>query len=153
MLFGGSEIAAELAEEPLAKSGMPQDDRAQRLRALRLSGLPRGARHEAWSETIVAAHLQSLEEPYPGDEDLLRHLVASHHGHDRPLLPPVDDPGTHTVDADVEDVHVHVSLPTGVRLADADRFVELNARYGRWGLALLETIVRCADMTVSSEGS
>ena len=153
MLFDGSEIAAELAEEPLAKSGMSPDDRARRLRALRLSGLPRGARHEAWSEAIVAAHVEGLKEPYPGDEDLLRHLVASHHGHARPLLPPVDDPGVHTVDAAIEDVDVHTALPTGVRLDDADRFAELNARYGRWGLALLETVVRCADMTVSSEGS
>ena len=153
MLFDGSEIAAELAEEPLAKSGMSPDDRARRLRALRLSGLPRGARHEAWSEAIVAAHVEGLKEPYPGDEDLLRHLVASHHGHARPLLPPVDDPGVHTVDAAIEDVDVHIALPTGVRLTDADRFAELNARYGRWGLALLETVVRCADMTVSSEGS
>lgn len=154
MLFGGSEIAAELAEAPLAKSGMSPGDRAQRLRALRLSGLPKGARHEAWSEAIVAAHLDGLEKPYPGDEDLLLHLVASHHGHARPLLPPVDDRGTHSLDADIDDIRVHdVALPKGVRLADADRFTELNARYGRWGLALLEVIVRCADMTVSSEGS
>lgn len=33
------------------------------------------------------------------------------------------------------------------------RFARLNERYGRWGLALLESIVRCADMTVSAEGS
>jgi CRISPR-associated endonuclease/helicase Cas3 len=30
------------------------------------------------------------------------------------------------------------------------RFVQLNQRYGRWGLALLETIVRLADIWCSA---
>lgn len=153
MLFGGSAIAAELADEPLAKSGMPPGDRERHRRALRLSGLPRGARHEAWSEAIVAAHVAELPEPYPGDAELLAHLVASHHGHARPLLPPVDDPGAERLEADIGDVAVCVAPPAGVRVSDADRFARLNERYGRWGLALLEAVVRCADMTVSSEGS
>ncbi len=153
MLFAGSAIAAELADEPLAKSGMAPGDRMAHRRAAQLSGMPRGARHEAWSEAIVAAHLGGLPEPYPGDEDLVRHLVASHHGHARPLLPPVDDRGKHSLDATIADVDVQAQLPIGVRLSDADRFASLNARYGRWGLALLEAVLRCADMTVSSEGS
>ena len=33
------------------------------------------------------------------------------------------------------------------------RFARLNDRYGRWGLALLEAIVRQADITCSREGS
>ena len=84
---------------------------------------------------------------------LLHHLVASHHGHARPFLPPVLDTGEHTLEAVVDGVPVVSALPTSVRLSDAERFSQLNARYGRWGLALLEAIVRCADMTVSSEGS
>ncbi|MDO4259345.1 MAG: type I-U CRISPR-associated helicase/endonuclease Cas3 [Actinomycetaceae bacterium] len=153
MLFGGSVIAAELAEEPLAKSGMPPGDRVQHRRAQQLSGLPKGARHEAWSETIVAEHLDNLPNPYPSDAELVRHLVASHHGYARPLLPPVKDQVGSTLEAHFGSIHVSVSHPYGVRLSDADRFARLNARYGRWGLALLETIVRCSDMTVSSEGS
>lgn len=153
MLFGGSAIAAEMADEPLAKSGMPPSDRQQHRRALQLSGLPRGARHEAWSEVIVSAHLAGLTEPYEGDADLLRHLVASHHGHGRPLLPPVNDSDDHALEASVAGVNVQTALPTRVCVSSADRFAQLNRKYGRWGLALLETIVRCADMTVSSEGS
>ncbi|MBE6484272.1 MAG: type I-U CRISPR-associated helicase/endonuclease Cas3 [Actinomycetaceae bacterium] len=153
MLFDGSRIAAELAEEPLAKSGMPPGDRARRRRALRLSGMPSGARHEAWSEAIVTAHLEGLSEPYPGDVELLRHLVASHHGRARPFLPPVDDRGDGVLRARAGEVRVDVQLPVGLHLADADRFARLNDRYGRWGLALLEAVLRCADMTISSEGS
>jgi CRISPR-associated helicase cas3, anaes-subtype len=153
MLFGGDPIRAELADEPLAKSGMPPGDRQQFLRARKLSGLPRGARHETWSEVLVANHLAGMSDTYRGDPELLCHLVASHHGHARPFLPPVLDTGKHTLEAVVDGIQVVSALPAGVRLSDADRFARLNARYGRWGLALLEAIVRCADMTVSSEGS
>ncbi len=153
MLFEGNSLAAELADEPLAKSGMPPGNRQQHAHARKLSKLPSGARHEAWSEVLVAKYLDSLEHPYEGDEELVRHLVASHHGHGRPLLPPVDDRGTANLEAQVDGVYVVADLPRGVRLSDADRFARLNRRYGHWGLALLETVVRCADMTVSSEGS
>ncbi|WP_136193444.1 type I-G CRISPR-associated helicase/endonuclease Cas3g [Actinomyces procaprae] len=153
MLFDGSRVAAELAREPLAKSGMPPGDRGRRRRALRLSGLPRGARHEAWSEAIVTAHLEALAEPYPGDAELLRHLVASHHGRGRPFLPPVDDRGHGVLHVAFAEVNAEVPLPVKLHLTDADRFSRLNDRYGRWGLALLEAVVRCADMTISSEGS
>ncbi len=153
MLFGGDSIRAELADEPLAKSGMPPGDRHQYLRARKLSRLPRGARHESWSEVLVAEHLKNLPGPYPGDPELLCHLIASHHGHARPLLPPVADDGEHVLSAFINGIEVVASLPVEVRLSDADRFARLNDRYGRWGLALLEAIVRCADMTVSSEGS
>ena len=40
-----------------------------------------------------------------------------------------------------------------VSLDHPARFARLNRRYGSWGLALLESVVRCADMTVSGEGS
>jgi CRISPR-associated endonuclease/helicase Cas3 len=132
---------------------MPPGDRDRHRRARRLSGLPRGARHEAWSEAIVTAHLEGLAESYPGDVELLRHLVASHHGHARPFLPPVDDRGDGVLRAAIGEVAVDVPLPVGLHLTDADRFARLNDRYGRWGLALLEAVVRCADMTISSEGS
>lgn len=153
MLFDGSRVAAELAREPLAKSGMPPGDRGRYRRARRLSGLPSGARHEAWSEAIVDAHLEGFAEPYPGDAELLRHLVASHHGRARPFLPAVDDRGDGVLRAAIGDINAEVPLPVELHLADADRFARLNDRYGRWGLALLESVVRSADMTISSEGS
>lgn len=153
MLFDGDPVRAAIAPEPLAKSGMPPGDLQRHRDARRRSGLPRRARHESWSHALVAGYVASLREAYPGDTELLLHLVASHHGHARPLLPPVLDQAAHALVAEINDTSVSVSLPRGVDLEHAERFQALNRRYGRWGVALLEAIVRCADMTVSGEGS
>jgi CRISPR-associated endonuclease/helicase Cas3 len=153
MLHGGNAIKALVAPEPLAKSGMSPGDLQRRREAHSRSGLPSGARHEAWSHALLSAYLATRSEPYAGDADLLLHLVASHHGHARPLLPPVTDSGEHGLVADIDGANVTALLPRVVDLDHAERFQTLNQRYGRWGLALLEAIVRCADMTVSQEGS
>lgn len=153
MLHGGDRMEALLAAEPLAKSGMDPDDRTSWRRATRLSGLPRGARHEAWSAALVLRHLTDRVGASGLDPDLVVHLVASHHGHARPLLPLVVDPAARPVVATLDDVEVSVDSAATVDLDQPARFARLNQRYGRWGLALLETAVRCADMTVSAEGS
>jgi CRISPR-associated endonuclease/helicase Cas3 len=153
MLHGGHAHEAAVAVEPLAKSGMNPADRLAWKRAREDSGLPRGARHEAWSAALMEAYLAEREDPYPGDADLLVHLIASHHGHARPLLPLVVDEQPRPVEAIVDGLKVAVSSAQTVSLRHPARFAALNARYGRWGLALLEAIVRCADMTVSAEGS
>lgn len=152
MLHGGDSVRALIAPEALAKSGMQPGDWLSHRRARARSGLPERARHEAWSEVLVAARF-GRGQPYPGDRALLLHLVASHHGHGRPLLPPVADDAEHDLLADIDGTSVTAPLPRRVDLTHAERFDELNRRYGRWGLALLEAIVRCADMTVSGEGS
>lgn len=160
MLCGGDEYEALLLDEPLAKSGIDPADRAAYRAARQRSGLPQGARHEAWSAALVSEHLNQAVGSYDFDPDLVIHLVASSHGHARPWLPPV-------IDAKPRDVEVlltdSVTGPAGTKVSvgsgatiDFDhpaRFARLNEKYGRWGLALLESIVRCADMTVSGEGS
>ena len=153
MLFGGDPFEAALAAEPVAKSGMAPADRSARQQARKRSGLPPGARHEAWSAALVEAHLAQRPAPYPGDADLLVHLVASHHGHARPWLPLVVDGQPHPICAVIDGIKVEVSSRDTVSLHHPARFTRLNDRYGRWGLALMEAIVRCADMTVSSEES
>lgn len=153
MLFEGDAVRSAIAPRPLAKSGMPPSDVVRHREARRRSGLPDRARHEAWSHALVDAHLTDLAEPYPGDVELLLHLVASHHGHARPFLPPVCDLAQHSLEAQIDDTVVTAQLPRRVDLNHAERFQSLNRRYGRWGLALLEAIVRCADQTVSGEGS
>ena len=151
MLHDGDAYEAALAAEPLAKSGMDPTDRMAFRRARRRSGLPPGARHEAWSAALVQEHVRT--NGYPGDVDLLVHLVASHHGYARPLARLVVDTDPRSVEALVEGEKVTVASDRTVSLEHPARFARLNERYGRWGVALLEAVVRCADVTVSEEGS
>ncbi|HWF20831.1 MAG TPA: type I-U CRISPR-associated helicase/endonuclease Cas3 [Acidimicrobiales bacterium] len=159
MLCGGDPYAPLLLNEPLAKSGIDPDDRAAYRSARLRSGLPPGARHEAWSAGLVRRHLDRPGAE-PVDHDLVVHLVASHHGHARPWLPPVIDStptevnaAVHAGDTTAPASPEQVRSDETVDLTHPARFALLNGRYGRWGLALLEAIVRCADMTVSGEGS
>lgn len=153
MLHSGDPVEAALAPEPLAKSGMDPTDRLAWRRAARLSKLPSGARHEQWSATLIEEYLRRADVAYPGDSDLLIHLVASHHGYARPLARLVIDPDPATVEAVIDGEKIAVTSERTVSLDHPARFARLNHRYGRWGLALLETVIRCADMTVSGEGS
>lgn len=159
MLCGGDALEVLLLEEPLAKSRLDGNDRASYRRARRRSQLPAGARHEAWSSALVREHLAATPTAAL-DRDLVVHLVASHHGHARPWFPPVVDDDPRDVTATIEGGpagipagKLTVSSSRTVDFEHPARFAALNQRYGRWGLALLEAIVRCADMTVSEEGS
>lgn len=159
MLCGGDEFEALLLDEPLAKSGLDPSDRAGFVRARILSTLPSGTRHEAWSAALVRRHLQAGSRPGEVDLDLVVHLVASHHGHARPWLPPVTDDHPTELTLAIQagplagEAKVTINTAEMVDFEHPGRFARLNRRYGRWGLALLEAIVRCADMTVSEEGS
>ncbi|GIE91581.1 type I-G CRISPR-associated helicase/endonuclease Cas3g [Actinoplanes regularis] len=151
MLHGGDAYEALLATDVLAKSGLDPLDRQAWRNAARQSRLPAGARHEAWSAALVAEHLR--HHGYDGDDELLIHLIAAHHGYARPYARLVADPAPRPIEALIDGHKVSIGSEHTVDLDQPTRFTRLNHRYGRWGLALLETIVRCADMTVSEEGS
>jgi CRISPR-associated endonuclease/helicase Cas3 len=107
MVKGGD--PRRLAEPPLAKGLMVRSP---------LSRLPVGWRHEA----------ESLRRLPEDASDLVRWLVATHHGHARPFWP----------------LAAH-----GIGLAELmDR---LQAEHGCWRLALHEAVLRCADRAVSQE--
>ena len=98
---------ARLAEPALAKGTYV---------ATGLARLPVRWRHEAESLRLL-----------PSDtSDLVRWLVATHHGHGRPFWP----------------IPEH-----GVGLADL--MMRMQRTYGPWGLALHEAVLRCADRQVS----
>jgi len=165
MLHGGDRVLAELADEPLAKSGLDPTDRDAFRRATERSGYPRGARHELLSQRLAAEAVTAAGSPAaPGsrladalrgglDEQLLLHLIGSHHGWARPLHPPTADPAAGAVRARVLGVDVEVHPAGAVDWTTPRRFAELNSRYGRWGLALLESCVRLADIACSEEGT
>jgi CRISPR-associated endonuclease/helicase Cas3 len=130
---------------PLGKSRL---DRTQMERARVAAGWPRGGRHELLSSRLVSAWLQ--EAVVDCDTELVLHLVASHHGFGRPLVRVVDDPAPTRLVAAIDGRHVTVSGDLGMPdWSQPQRFRHCCERYGVWGLALLEAIVRQADHAAS----
>ena len=72
--------------------------------------------------------------------ELVLHLVAAHHGRARPHFPAdeVIDPERNGREAD------------SLACETPRRFARLQRKYGRWGLAYLESLVRAADYAVSA---
>lgn len=75
--------------------------------------------------------------------DLILHLIAAHHGRARPHFPADEafDP-EHPQD-------VARTMASEV----PQRFARLQRKYGRWGLAYLESLLRAADWAASAEPS
>jgi CRISPR-associated endonuclease/helicase Cas3 len=111
-----------------------------------------GYRHELGSlhDSAAECEIQSLD---ADTRDLVLHLIAAHHGWARPHFEPRHfDPGDPSSGkprstADNERVAIETM----------QRFARLQRRFGRWGLAWLESLVRCADAEASdaatAEGS
>ncbi len=146
MLHRGSEGAFLAALEPLAKSGMDRRDRQAWHAARELSGYPRRARHECQSVALVSSNEALLARAH--DPDLVLHLIASHHGCCRPFAPVVEDPAPVIVRLQHGDYFLEASSAHGLERLDsgvAERFWRLVRRYGWFGLAYLEAILRLAD--------
>ncbi len=136
------------SDKLLAKSSTP----AHRWAATRrVAGWPRGGRHEALSARLICLWLESGDRGLTAlQRDLLIHLVISHHGSGRPLVPPIKDDTLGTVSATLDGKIVQASGS----LAETDwdhpaRFRRLHDEYGPWALALMEAIVRQSDHAVS----
>ena len=112
---------------------------------------PRGGRHEALSARLGQRWLECRGgSTNPLFDDLLVHLIISHHGSGRPLVRPVSD-GTPALLSITTDGHP-VEIPAD--LAETDwgqpaRFLRLSEFFGHWTLALLEAIIRQSDHAVS----
>lgn len=78
----------------------------------------------------------------PEAKDLTLHLIAAHHGRARP----------HFLQKEVFDPAPDNSLSKAKKIADETplRFERLQRRYGRWGLAYLESLLRAADYAASA---
>ena len=147
MLRGRTPGTLNTSLPPLAKSGMDPADRAAFRRVQQLAGYPDWMRHEALSAEI--ARLQAGMSGHDIDADLVVHLVAAHHGRSRPLLPAVTDPDPCLVPVTISGRTRQLSTAETVDWDAPRRFAELNRHYGQWGLALLETILRLADIWCS----
>lgn len=96
-----------------------------------------GFRHEL-------ASLRYAEETFQTDNfsaelrDLALHLLAAHHGHARPCFERKAYDRNPLTDSE------------RIALESAQRFARLQERFGPWGLAYLESILRAADGMVSA---
>jgi CRISPR-associated endonuclease/helicase Cas3 len=146
MLHGGDPVAEAVADELLAKSKVALRSRAARERLQNTTRYPRGARHELMSVALIE-HSEAIR-ARAKDWELVLHLVASHHGYCRPFAPPVLDPDPRDVTVELDGVRLEASSDHRLIRVDslvAERFWVLVERYGFWGLAWLEAIVRLAD--------
>lgn len=150
-ILRGGDLLAALAEPRLAKSLVPLRDPALLRVARERLGLPPGARHECWSVAMLegSSLLRTASDP-----DLVLWLVGTHHGRGRPWHEPVLDPRppfpeiSLSVRVDGAEVNLRGAVDHGlhgVASGWADRFDRLIARYGWWGLAFLEAMLRLAD--------
>ena len=147
LLYGGDEIAA--VNGPLvAKS--TKNIKNQRWSLYKELGLPRGWRHEMASLEIIEQSPDLLSQA--ADPDLVRHLVSSHHGHCRPHPPATLDEGEDLeVSFKQEDVNLSGNTRVKVDSEVVERFWRLTKKYGWWGLAYLEALLRTADWRRSND--
>ena len=144
-LVGRDPVKLEMLEKPLAKSlpGVPRV----------LLPYPPGMRHEAASVAMVQSDPRVLEKAH--DPDLVLHLVATHHGYGRPLLPVLADNDPQRLKyawRGYEMVLESTDLTeTDLALAGSERFWRLVRRYSHYGLAWLEAVLRLADHRRSEE--
>lgn len=141
-LRGGNPVKPD---ELIAKSKGSGQNWAAIERARKMAGYPKGARHELMSAALLAPHAEDAGDV---DFDLLLHLVASHHGRCRPFAPVVED--AEPVEVRYENWrarsdHGLERVGSGV----SERFWRLTIRYGWYGLAYLEAVLRLADQRES----
>jgi CRISPR-associated endonuclease/helicase Cas3 len=149
MLYGD-----EPGDTLLAKSGREFDARWYK-EVREHFGLPKGFRHELVSAALVRQHReQLLGELTDAQRDLVEYLVGTHHGRGRPFPPFIEDKTPEVVTLESGGQRLSASSAHRLWRLDegwADCFWKLVRRYGYWGLAYLETLLRLADTTRSAE--
>jgi len=118
------------------------------------AGYPSGARHECYSVAMIedARNQDLLKEAH--DKELVKYLVGTHHGRGRASMPAVNDDGiSHAVQFIFGGTKVNFNGKHNLERLDSgwtELFWEVTRRYGYWGSAYMETIVRLADHICSS---
>ncbi len=152
MLLGGNEVRLAGIIEPIAKSAQSSRDGVSRELARLRSKYPLGYRHELLSVALVQSAPALLDIAH--DPELVLHLITSHHGRCRPFAPVAIDDAPVDVELEQRGRRLSANTEHGLeRLGSgvAERFWNLNERYGWWGLAWIETILRLADHRASEE--
>jgi CRISPR-associated endonuclease/helicase Cas3 len=133
--------------EPLAKSDQIPLTGQERSEARRIHHYPAGARHELLSAALVASQT---------DDDLLLHLIATHHGMARPFADAVQENAFVTCPFKTQQLfgHSFELSTTKQRIADwnaelPERFWRVIRDHGWWGSAFFEALLRLADQAQS----
>jgi CRISPR-associated endonuclease/helicase Cas3 len=127
--------------------------------AWRLSGLPKGFRHEFVSVALLRSARDGLLAGLSADEkELVEYLIGVHHGRGRPFAPLVHDSNrdgeSAAVSLEWEGQRLSCSAAHGLWKLDAGwtgLFWRLVRRYGFWALAYLEMILVLSDQARSRE--
>ncbi|HXG63032.1 MAG TPA: type I-U CRISPR-associated helicase/endonuclease Cas3 [Planctomycetota bacterium] len=103
-----------------------------------------GYRHEFGSLLDARTDAEIRQHP---ERDLVLHLIAAHHGWARPHFEPqaYDRQGSGRDGRHPPTTRENVSA----NIETFRRFARLQKRFGRWGLAWLESLLRCADIAAS----
>jgi CRISPR-associated endonuclease/helicase Cas3 len=146
LLYGGNELAA-VGGPPLAKSTKLPGSHLEWGEACRRAGFQQGGRHEVASLAFAEAHPKFANAHNP---ELVLWLIGTHHGHGRPFFPAIDWPAqsAEVIEADLGDGMVTAMCSRSLAEVTAqwiDMFSRLEIKYGPWGLARLEAILRLAD--------
>jgi len=142
LLRGGDIRAAAAGTDLLAKSDWLASTFTQYEQARIRAGYPKGGRHELLSARLAEQIELGVE------RDLILHLISSHHGRCRPFAPVVWDQSPREVTLETGGSILRHSSDTGMDLVGSgvgDRFWEGIRRFGWWGEAYLEAILRLAD--------
>jgi len=96
-------------------------------------------RHELGSlvQIVSEEEFQKLDEDM---KDLVMHIIAAHHGRARPHFPDDESFVPKLNGQSMNEILYTISR----------RFAQLHRKYGRWGLAYLESILRAADYETSA---
>lgn len=95
----------------------------------------------AADQAEFAAQYEEFTQLTPEQQDIVLHLIAVHHGWGRPHFAEPFDPERSQDRAN----EVAMEVPR--------RFARLQRRFGRWGLAWLESLLRAADHAASGNPS
>ncbi len=136
----------------LAKSARGGGSKADRDAARRVHTFPVGGRHELLSVTFAETALGGRT------DDLVLHLIGTHHGFDRPFAPAYVDDGfdrngflpVSLLPNEQYDWPAAGGDPATANRTAPDRFWRVVRTHGWWGSAYLEAVVRLADWATSA---
>lgn len=106
-----------------------------------------GYRHEFGSALALlnanGQHRAALNALAEEERDLVLHLIVAHHGRGRPFFP------AGAVDPNDRSNTTFDDLITPAAIAR--RYATLQRRFGHWGLAWIESLLKCADHAASRD--